>query len=332
MKSSNFEQYNTQLNMNTITSSNFNFPGQKSVYKGKVREVYNIKDELLVMIATDRLSAFDVIMPKGIPYKGQILNQIATKFMDLTEDIVPNWLIATPDPNVAVGHLCEPFKVEMVVRGYLSGHAAREYAAGKRTLCGVTMPDGMKENDKFPTPIITPTTKAAVGTHDEDISKEDILKQGIVSAEDYAILEKYTHALYQRGTEIAASRGLILVDTKYEFGKTKDGKIVLIDEIHTPDSSRYFYKEGYEERQQNNESQKQLSKEFVRQWLISNGFQGKENQQIPEMSDEYIATVSERYIELYENILGEKFIKADVNNIQERIENNVNQFLSQYFK
>ena len=332
MKSSNFEQYNTQLNMNTITSSNFNFPGQKSVYKGKVREVYNIKDELLVMIATDRLSAFDVIMPKGIPYKGQILNQIATKFMQLTEDIVPNWLIATPDPNVAVGHLCEPFKVEMVIRGYLSGHAAREYAAGKRTLCGVTMPDGMKENDKFPTPIITPTTKAAVGTHDEDISKEDILKQGIVSAEDYAILEKYTHALYQRGTEIAASRGLILVDTKYEFGKTKDGKIVLIDEIHTPDSSRYFYKEGYEERQQNNESQKQLSKEFVRQWLISNGFQGKENQQIPEMSDEYIATVSERYIELYENILGEKFIKADVNNIQERIENNVNQFLSQYFK
>ena len=318
--------------MNTITSSNFNFPGQKSVYKGKVREVYNIKDELLVMIATDRLSAFDVIMPKGIPYKGQILNQIATKFMQLTEDIVPNWLIATPDPNVAVGHLCEPFKVEMVIRGYLSGHAAREYAAGKRTLCGVTMPDGMKENDKFPTPIITPTTKAAVGTHDEDISKEDILKQGIVSAEDYAILEKYTHDLYQRGTEIAASRGLILVDTKYEFGKTKDGKIVLIDEIHTPDSSRYFYKEGYEERQQNNESQKQLSKEFVRQWLISNGFQGKENQQIPEMSDEYIATVSERYIELYENILGEKFIKADVNNIQERIENNVNQFLSQYFK
>ena len=318
--------------MNTITSSNFNFPGQKSVYKGKVREVYNIKDELLVMIATDRLSAFDVIMPKGIPYKGQILNQIATKFMQLTEDIVPNWLIATPDPNVAVGHLCEPFKVEMVIRGYLSGHAAREYAAGKRTLCGVTMPDGMKENDKFPTPIITPTTKAAVGTHDEDISKEDILKQGIVSVEDYAILEKYTHALYQRGTEIAASRGLILVDTKYEFGKTKDGKIVLIDEIHTLDSSRYFYKEGYEERQQNNEAQKQLSKEFVRQWLISNGFQGKENQQIPEMSDEYIATVSERYIELYENILGEKFIKADVNNIQERIENNVNQFLSQYFK
>lgn len=318
--------------MNTITSSNFNFPGQKSVYKGKVREVYNIKDELLVMIATDRLSAFDVIMPKGIPYKGQILNQIATKFMQLTEDIVPNWLIATPDPNVAVGHLCEPFKVEMVIRGYLSGHAAREYAAGKRTLCGVTMPDGMKENDKFPSPIITPTTKAAVGTHDEDISKEDILKQGIVSVEDYEILEKYTHALYQRGTEIAASRGLILVDTKYEFGKTKDGKIVLIDEIHTPDSSRYFYKEGYEERQQNNEAQKQLSKEFVRQWLISNGFQGKENQQIPEMSDEYIATVSERYIELYENILGEKFIKADVNNIQERIENNVNQFLSQYFK
>ena len=259
----------------------FNFPGQTSVYKGKVREVYNINDDLLVMIATDRLSAFDVIMPKGIPYKGQILNQIATKFMQLTEDVVPNWLIATPDPNVAVGHLCEPFKVEMVIRGYLSGHAAREYALGKRTLCGVTMPDGMKENDRFPEPIITPTTKAAVGTHDEDISKEDILAQEIVSKEDYEVLEQYTRALYQKGTEIAASRGLILVDTKYEFGKTKDGKIVLIDEIHTPDSSRYFYADGYEERQQKGEAQKQLSKEFVRQWLISNGFQGKEGQQIP---------------------------------------------------
>ena len=318
--------------MKTITSSNFNFPGQKSVYKGKVREVYNINDDLLVMIATDRLSAFDVIMPKGIPYKGQILNQIASKFMHLTQDIVPNWLVANPDPNVAVGYLCEPFKVEMVIRGYLSGHAAREYAAGNRILCGVEMPEGMKENDKFPTPIITPTTKAAVGTHDEDISKEEILAQGIVSKEDYEVLEKYTHALYQRGTEIAASRGLILVDTKYEFGKTKDGKIVLIDEIHTPDSSRYFYAEGYQERQDKNEAQKQLSKEFVRQWLIANGFQGKDGQQIPEMTDEYIETVSERYIELYENIIGEKFEKADVSNIQERIEQNVNAFLASYKK
>lgn len=318
--------------MKTITSSNFNFPGQKSVYKGKVREVYNINDDLLVMIATDRLSAFDVIMPKGIPYKGQILNQIASKFMYLTQDIVPNWLVANPDPNVAVGYLCEPFKVEMVIRGYLSGHAAREYAAGKRILCGVEMPEGMKENDKFPTPIITPTTKAAVGTHDEDISKEEILAQGIVSKEDYEVLEKYTHALYQRGTEIAASRGLILVDTKYEFGKTKDGKIVLIDEIHTPDSSRYFYAEGYQERQDKNEAQKQLSKEFVRQWLIANGFQGKDDQQIPEMTDEYIETVSDRYIELYENIIGEKFEKADVSNIQERIEQNVNAFLASYKK
>ena len=314
--------------MNTITATNFNFPGQKSVYHGKVREVYNINDELLVMIATDRLSAFDVIMPKGIPYKGQILNQIATKFMQLTEDIVPNWLVATPDPNVAVGHLCEPFKVEMVIRGYLSGHAAREYAAGKRTLCGVAMPEGMKENDRFPEPIITPTTKAAVGVHDEDISREAILAQGIVSEEDYLVLEKYTRALFQRGSEIAASRGLILVDTKYEFGKTKDGKIVLIDEIHTPDSSRYFYAEGYQERQDKGEAQKQLSKEFVRQWLIANGFQGKEGQQIPEMTDEYIATVSDRYIELFENILGEDFQKADITNINARIEKNVVAFLS----
>lgn len=314
--------------MNTITATQFNFPGQKSVYHGKVREVYNINDELLVMIATDRLSAFDVIMPKGIPYKGQILNQIATKFMQLTEDIVPNWLVATPDPNVAVGHLCDPFKVEMVIRGYLSGHAAREYAAGKRVLCGVEMPEGMKENDKFPQPIITPTTKAAVGTHDEDISRDAILSQGIVSEEDYLILEKYTRDLFQRGTEIAASRGLILVDTKYEFGKTKEGKIVLIDEIHTPDSSRYFYADGYQERQDRGEAQKQLSKEFVRQWLIANGFQGKEGQQIPEMTDEYIETVSERYIELYENIIGEKFVKADVSNIQERIEKNVIAFLN----
>ncbi|MBD3724187.1 MAG: phosphoribosylaminoimidazolesuccinocarboxamide synthase [Flavobacteriaceae bacterium] len=313
--------------MNTITSTNFNFPGQKSVYKGKVREVYNINDEILVMIATDRLSAFDVVMPKGIPFKGQMLNQIATKFMQLTDDIVPNWLIATPDPNVAIGHLCTPFKVEMVIRGYLSGHAAREYNAGKRFLCGVDLPEGLKENDKFPEPIITPTTKADFGVHDEDISKEAILENGIVSPEDYAVLEQYTRALFQRGSEIAASRGLILVDTKYEFGKTKDGKIVLIDEIHTPDSSRYFYAEGYQERQDKGESQKQLSKEFVRQWLIANGFQGKEGQQIPEMSEEYIASVSERYIELYENIIGEKFVKADIHNIEKRIFDNVMTYL-----
>ncbi|BDB55454.1 phosphoribosylaminoimidazole-succinocarboxamide synthase [Flavobacterium ammoniigenes] len=311
----------------TITTTNFNFPGQKSVYRGKVREVYNINDDLLVMIATDRLSAFDVVLPKGIPYKGQILNQIATQFMKMTQDIVPNWLIATPDPNVAVGHLCEPFKVEMVIRGYVSGHAAREYAAGKRILCGVTMPEGLKENDRFPTPIITPTTKADNGSHDEDISREAILSKGIVTEEDYLVLEQYTRALFQRGTEIAASRGLILVDTKYEFGKTKDGQIVLIDEIHTPDSSRYFYAEGYQERQDKGEEQKQLSKEFVRRWLIENGFQGQEGQQIPDMTDTYIESVSERYIELYENILGEQFIKADISNINERIEKNVVAFL-----
>jgi phosphoribosylaminoimidazole-succinocarboxamide synthase len=314
--------------MNTITTTNFHFPNQKSVYRGKVREVYNINDQLLVMIATDRLSAFDVVMPKGIPYKGQILNQIATRFMQLTQDIVPNWLIATPDPNVAIGHLCEPFKVEMVIRGYLSGHAAREYALGKRTICGVTMPNGLKENDKFPTPIITPTTKADNGSHDEDISREAILENKIVSEDDYLVLEKYTRMLYQRGTEIAASRGLILVDTKYEFGKTKEGKIVLIDEIHTPDSSRYFYADGYQERQDRSEEQKQLSKEFVRRWLIENGFQGKERQSIPDMTDEYIETVSERYIELYENILGEKFVKADISNINQRIEKNVLAFLN----
>lgn len=315
--------------MNTITATNFNFPGQKSVYRGKVREVYNINDELLVMVATDRLSAFDVVMPKGIPYKGQILNQIATKFMRLTEDIVPNWLIDTPDPNVAVGHLCTPFKVEMVIRGYLSGHSAREYKAGRRVLCGVELPEGLKENDKFPSPIITPTTKADNGEHDMDISREDILAKGIVTEEDYLVLEKYTRDLFNRGTEIAASRGLILVDTKYEFGKTKDGKILLIDEIHTPDSSRYFYAEGYQERQNRNEEQKQLSKEFVRQWLIANDFQGKDGQQIPDMTDEYIESVSERYIELYENILGEKFSKADISNINERIEKNVLNFLQE---
>ena len=312
---------------NTIIDTNFQFPGQKSLYKGKVRAVYNINDNELVMVATDRLSAFDVVMPKGIPYKGQILNQIATKMMAATQDIVPNWLTATPDPNVAVGHLCEPFKVEMVIRGYMSGHAAREYKAGKRILCGVAMPEGMSENDKFPNPIITPATKAEMGDHDEDISREDILKRGIVSEEDYVVLEDYTRKLFQRGTEIAASRGLILVDTKYEFGKTKDGKIVLIDEIHTPDSSRYFYADGYADRQEKGESQKQLSKEFVRQWLIANDFQGLEGQTVPFMSDEYIQSVSDRYIELYENITGETFVKADVSNIQERIENNVLAYL-----
>ena len=280
------------------------------------------------MVATDRLSAFDVVMPKGIPFKGQILNQIATKMMAATEDLVPNWLLATPDPNVAVGHLCEPYKVEMVIRGYMSGHAAREYKLGKRILCGVSMPEGMKENDAFPEPIITPATKAEMGDHDEDISREDILAKGIVSESDYVILEDYTRKLFQRGSEIAASRGLILVDTKYEFGKTKSGKIVLIDEIHTPDSSRYFYAKGYQERQDKGEAQKQLSKEFVRQWLISNGFQGLEGQSVPEMSHDYITSVSERYIELYENITGEAFVKADVSSIQDRIEDNVLKYLS----
>ncbi len=313
--------------MNTITSTQFDFPGQVSVYHGKVRDVYNIDNRLLVMVATDRLSAFDVVMPRGIPYKGQILNQIATRFMQHTTDIVPNWLIATPDPNVAVGHLCTPFKVEMVIRGYLSGHAAREYGAGKRMLCGVAMPDGMKENDRFDQAIITPSTKAADGEHDEDISREEILRRGIVSEEDYVILEQYTRALFERGTQIAASRGLILVDTKYEFGKTANGKIVLIDEIHTPDSSRYFYADGYDERQARGETQKQLSKEFVRQWLIENGFQGKPGQLIPEMSDEYVASVSERYIELYENIMGESFVKADVADIHARIKKNVESWL-----
>lgn len=314
--------------MNTITSTDFNFPGQKSVYRGKVRDVYNINDELLVMVATDRLSAFDVVLPKGIPYKGQILNQIATKFMRLTEDIVPNWLTDTPDPNVAVGQLCEPFKVEMVIRGYLSGHAARQYNAGKRILCGVELPEGLKENDKFPSPIITPTTKADNGEHDADISRADIITKGIVTEEDYLVLEKYTRDLFQRGTEIAASRGLILVDTKYEFGRTKEGKIVLIDEIHTPDSSRYFYADGYEQRQNRGEEQKQLSKEFVRQWLIANNFQGQDGQTVPDMTDEYVASVSERYIELYENIIGEKFGKADNSDIHSRIQKNVENFLA----
>ena len=311
--------------MEAITETKFNFPKQKSFYKGKVRDVYNIEDKQLVMVVSDRISAFDVVLPKGIPFKGQVLNQIAAKFLKATEDILPNWVISVPDPMVTVGLFCEPFKVEMVIRGYLSGHAWREYKAGKRVLCGVSMPDGMKENDKFPEPLITPTTKAAVG-HDEDISKEEILKQGIVSKEDYEQLEKYTRAVFQRGTEMAAKMGLILVDTKYEFGK-KDGIIYLIDEIHTPDSSRYFYKEGYEERQQKGEAQKQLSKEFVREWLMENGFQGKDGQKIPEMTPEIIASISDRYIELYENIVGEKFIKADATNVVNRVESNINGFL-----
>ena len=316
----------TTTKMNTITETNFKFPKQKNYYKGKVRDVYTIDGEVLVMIVSDRISAFDVVLPKGIPYKGQVLNQIAAKFLKATEDILPNWVTAVPDPMVTVGILCETFKVEMVVRGYLSGHAWREYKAGKRLICGVTMPDGMKENDKFDEPIITPTTKASVG-HDEDISKEEILKQGIVSKDDYENLEKYTLAVFQRGTEIAAKMGLILVDTKYEFGK-KDGVIYLIDEIHTPDSSRYFYRDGYAERQQKGEAQKQLSKEFVREWLMENGFQGKDGQKIPEMTDEIIASISERYIELYEKIVGEKFVKADMSDILTRVENNITNFLA----
>lgn len=312
--------------MNAITKTNFNFPNQKSFYKGKVRDVYDIDDKVLVMVVSDRISAFDVVLPKGIPYKGQVLNQIAAKFLKATEDIVPNWIISIPDPMVSVGILCEPLKVEMVIRGYLSGHSWREYKSGKRMLCGVPLPEGMKENDKFPEPIITPTTKASVG-HDEDISKEEILKQGLVSKADYEAIEKYTRAIFQRGTEIAEKMGLILVDTKYEFGK-KGNTIYLIDEVHTPDSSRYFYKEGYQDRQQRGEAQKQLSKEFVREWLMANGFQGKEGQTIPEMTDAIIASISERYIELYEKIVGEKFVKADLSNIIDRVERNINNFLT----
>jgi phosphoribosylaminoimidazole-succinocarboxamide synthase len=311
----------------TLTGTDFHFPGQQKVYKGKVREVYHLDNDLLVVIATDRLSAFDVVMPKGIPYKGQILNQIAHRMMEATADLVPNWVTAVPDPNVTVGVKCEPFKVEMVIRGYLAGHAAREYKAGKRLLCGVPLPEGMRENDPFPEPIITPATKAEKGDHDEDISREGILERGLVSEEDYRVLESYTRALFQRGTELAASKGLLLVDTKYEFGKGPDGTIRLIDEIHTPDSSRYFYAEGYRERQEKGEPQRQLSKEFVRQWLISKGFQGLEGQVLPEMDDPYIASISERYIELYEQILGEPFVKADTSEIRQRIERNVLRYL-----
>ena len=308
-----------------LSGTNFNFPGQRSFYKGKVRDVYAF-EELLVMVVTDRISAFDVVLPRAIPFKGQVLNQIASKMLEATSDIVPNWVISHPDPNVTIGKKCEPFKVEMVIRGYLSGHAAREYKAGKRSVCGVNLPEGLNENDRLPQSIITPTTKASHG-HDEDISKEEILKRGLVTPEDYAVLEKYTKALFQRGSEIAAQQGLILVDTKYEFGKSND-KIYLIDEIHTPDSSRYFYLDGYAERQSKGEEQKQLSKEFVRKWLIENNFQGKEGQTIPTMSDQWVNEISERYIELYEKLTGSKFVRADTSSIKNRIENNISQAFS----
>ncbi|HTD40986.1 MAG TPA: phosphoribosylaminoimidazolesuccinocarboxamide synthase [Mucilaginibacter sp.] len=312
--------------MNAIKETHFHFPKQTNFYKGKVRDVYTIDNKYLAMVVTDRISAFDVVLPEPIPYKGQVLNQIAAKFLHDTSDIVPNWVVSVPDPSATIGRICDPFKVEMVIRGYLAGHAWREYSAGKRQVCGVGLPEGLKENDRLPAPIITPTTKASVG-HDEDISKEQILERGIVSAKDYAELEKYTHALYQRGTEIAAKRGLILVDTKYEFGKS-DGKIYLIDEIHTPDSSRYFYKEGYEERQKNSEPQKQLSKEFVRKWLIENGFQGKDGQVVPEMTKDIVNSISDRYIELFEQITGEGFVKSDNDSVLNRVEVAINKALT----
>jgi len=312
---------------NTINSTNFKFPNQTNFYKGKVRDVYSINKDQLVMVASDRISAFDHVLPKGIPYKGQVLSQIAAKFLEATSDILPNWMEATPDPSVTIGKKCEPFKIEMVIRGYLTGHAWREYKSGKRLLCGVKMPDNMVENQKFENPIITPTTKAEIG-HDEDISREDILKHNIISENDYIMLEEYTYALFNRGTEIASEKGLILVDTKYEFGKDINGVITLIDEIHTPDSSRYFYIEGYIERIKSNTPQKQLSKEFVRQWLIENGFQGKDGQDIPEMSDAYCNEVSERYIELFELITGDKFVKEDVSNVIARVEKNILDYLN----
>lgn len=309
----------------TLVKTNFNFPGQTNVYHGKVRDVYNIDDDKLVMVATDRISAFDVILPKGIPFKGQVLNQIAARFLDATADIVPNWKIATPDPMVTIGLKCEGFRVEMIIRGYLTGSAWREYKSGSRSLCGIALPEGMKEDQKFDAPIITPSTKADTG-HDENISKEEIIKQGLVNKEDYELIEKYTRALFTRGTEIATSKGLILVDTKYEFGK-KDGKVYLIDEIHTPDSSRYFYADTYQQLFEAGKPQKQLSKEFVRQWLIENGFMGQTGQQVPEMTEEYVNSVSERYIELYEKIVGEKFHKAEDDNLEARIEKNITEFL-----
>ena len=312
--------------MNAITSTNFNFPNQKNLYIGKVRDVYNINDEFLTMVVTDRISAFDVVLPEGIPYKGQVLNQLAEKFLKSTEDIVPNWMISSPDPNVTIGHFCEPFKIEMVMRGYLTGHAWRIYKSGKREICGVQMPDGMIEHQKFPSPIITPSTKADFG-HDEDISREEILRKGLIEQHEYVKLEEYTRAIFQRGSEMADERGLILVDTKYEFGK-KEGEIFLIDEIHTPDSSRYFYKEGYQERQDNGDPQKQLSKEFVREWLMDNGFQGKDGQRIPEMNKEFVESISNRYIELFEKVSGTKFKKPELKNQLERIEKNVLEFFN----
>lgn len=310
----------------TLTKTNLQLKNQQSVYHGKVREVYEVANHQLVMVATDRLSAFDVVLPQGIPFKGQLLNQLALHMLEATSDIVPNWLTASPDPNVSIGEKCTPFKVEMVIRGYLAGHAHREYKAGKRSLCGVSLPEGLQENDAFPSPIITPTTKADMGNHDEDISRESILEKGIVTQEDYEILEDYTHKLFARGTEIARERGLILVDTKYEFGKTADGKIVVIDEIHTPDSSRYFYLEGYQERQDKGEKQKQLSKEFVREWLIENGFQGKEGQEVPNLPADFIELVTQRYIELYEKITGKEFVKAATENIHQRIQDNLDAY------
>ena len=310
----------------TILASDFNFPGQKSIYKGKVRDVYNIDDKYLLMVVSDRISAFDVVLPKGIPYKGQVLNQIAAKFLDATSDIVPNWKIATPDPTVTIGHICKPYPLEMIVRAYLTGSSWRTYKSGSRKICGITLPDGMKEHEKFPVPIITPTTKAEQGRHDEDISKEEILKSGLVEEDEYAVIEKYTMEVFLRGSEIAAQHGLILVDTKYEFGN-KNGKIMLIDEINTPDSSRYFYADEYQDRFDKGLPQKQLSKEFVREWLMENGFQGQHGQKVPEMSDEFVSEVSGRYIELYENITGEKFEKADISDVRSRIEKNCQKFL-----
>lgn len=318
----------TQTAMNALTKTNYNLPGQTNYYKGKVRDVYTLDNGLLVMVVSDRISAFDVVLPRGIPYKGQVLNQVAAHFLEKTKDIVPNWVLDVPDPNVTIGRRCEPFKVEMVIRGYMSGHAWREYKSGKRSVCGVAMPEGMKENDKFPEPLITPTTKADVG-HDEDISREQIISSGLVSEEHYVQLEKYTRALFQRGTELAAERGLILVDTKYEFGLV-DGKIYLMDEIHTPDSSRYFYKEGYEERQSKGEAQRQLSKEFVREWLIENGFMGKEGQQVPEMTDEFVKMVSDRYIELYEHVTGMKFVRVEAADVEKRAEQNILKYLASH--
>jgi phosphoribosylaminoimidazole-succinocarboxamide synthase len=312
---------------NAIVETKFSFPGQKGFYKGKVRDVYNIDDEILIMVVSDRISAFDVVLPKGIPYKGQVLNQIAAKFLDATSDIVPNWKIATPDPMVTVGQRCEPYAVEMIVRGYLTGSSWREYKKGARQICGVSLPEGMKEHEGFPEPILTPTTKAEQGRHDENISRYEIIKEGLVPEDEYQLLEKYSLALFKRGSEIANKMGLILVDTKYEFGK-KDGKIILIDEIHTPDSSRYFYLEGYEERQKKSEPQKQLSKEFVREWLMAHGFQGLEGQKLPELTDDFVKEISDRYIELFENITGEKFMKSDTGNVQERVKNNIDDFLS----